>query len=191
VRGGDKQKPKDASKLKTTSPGTNRELAALSHLFNKAIEWGWIDRRPGKIKRFQEEEGRITYLTAEQCPSLVDAAMHDQNPQVYPFIEIGLETSMRRMEVLSIRREHVDLQRRVIFIPKAKAGAREQPITGRLAAFLSAYMTTVPRDQPWLFPSPESGTGHTMDIRKAFRCVVAAAGMNRMKLCAIPCGTQR
>ena len=41
--GGDKQKPKDETKLKTTSKGTiNRELAVLSHLFNKAIEWGWI-----------------------------------------------------------------------------------------------------------------------------------------------------
>ena len=47
IPGGMKQKPKDEAKLKTTSPGTvNRELAALSHLFNKAIEWSWIDRRP-------------------------------------------------------------------------------------------------------------------------------------------------
>ena len=32
----------------------NRELAALSHLFNKGIEWSWIDKRPAKIKRYSE-----------------------------------------------------------------------------------------------------------------------------------------
>ncbi|MFM2274042.1 MAG: hypothetical protein RL702_3107, partial [Pseudomonadota bacterium] len=31
----------------TQSPSTiNRELAALSHLFSKAVEWGWVDHRP-------------------------------------------------------------------------------------------------------------------------------------------------
>jgi len=32
---------------------------------------------------------------------------------------------MRRMEILRIRREHVDLAPRTIFIPKAKAGVRK------------------------------------------------------------------
>jgi integrase len=67
---------------------------------------------------------------------LIEAAKQDQNPQIYPFIVIGLETSMRRMEILNIRREHVDEQRRIIYIPSAKAGAREQPITGHLGTFL-------------------------------------------------------
>jgi integrase len=40
---------------------------------------------------------------------------------------------MRRMEILSIRLEHIDLDKQIIYIPKAKAGAREQPITAHLA----------------------------------------------------------
>lgn len=35
-----------------TKPGTiNRELAALSHLFTKTVEWGWLDHKPAVIKR--------------------------------------------------------------------------------------------------------------------------------------------
>lgn len=177
--GGEKQKAKDESKLKTTSPGTiNRELAVLSHLFNKSIEWGWIDRRPAKINRYQESQGRIIYLTTEQIKRLVETAKHDQNPQIYPFIVIGLGTSMRRMEILKIRREHVNLQRRMIYIPQAKAGAREQPITKQLAEFLEGYMAALPKGTPWLFPSPAAKEGHAMDIRKPFRRVVIEAGMN-------------
>lgn len=179
IPGGAKQKPKDETKLKTTSPGTvNRELAALSHLFNKAIEWGWIDRRPARIKRFSEAQGRIIYLTIDQIKRLIEYAKQDQNPQIYPFIIIGLETSMRRMEILSIRREHVNLQHRTICIPKAKAGAREQPITQHLAEFIEGYMAALPKGTPWLFPSPAAIEGHAMDIRKPFRRVVIAAGLN-------------
>ena len=85
---------------------------------------------------------------------------------------------MRRMEILSIRREHVDLGRSVIFVPKAKAGAREQPITTHLANFLKGYVDALPEDSTWLFPSPGARGGHTTDIRKAFRRVVQAAGLD-------------
>jgi integrase len=161
------------------SVGTiNRELAVLSHLFNKAVEWGWLDRRPAKIKRFKEDGGRITYLTVDQVKRLVECAKEDANSQIYPFMVIGLETSMRMMEILSIRREYVDLQRRVIFIPKAKAGAREQPITAHLADFLAGLMSGLPKGTPWLFPSPAAKEGHTIDIRKPFCRVVAATGLD-------------
>jgi integrase len=161
------------------TPGTiNRELAVLSHLFTRAVEWRWIDHKPVVIKRFKEERGRITYLTTEQIARLLEAAKQDQNWQVYPFIVIGLETSMRRMEILSIRLEHVDLAKRVIFIPKAKAGAREQPITAHLAEFLKGYIEASEPGQEWLFLAKDSKTGHTVSIEKAFRRVVAAAGLN-------------
>jgi integrase len=168
-----------ASKSTLANPGTiNRELAVLSHLFNKAIELGWIDRRPAKINRFAEGQGRITYLTVEQAARLVEWAKYDGNAQVYSFIVIGLETSMRKMEILSIHRRDVDLARQVIYIPKAKAGAREQPITKHLADFLAGQIAGLPPGAEWLFPSPGSITGHATDIRKAFRRVVIAAGFN-------------
>ena len=177
--GGEKQRPKDVTKLKTTSKGTiNRELSVLSHLFNKAIEWGWITARPAKIRRFQEGQGRITYLTVDQVRTLIECAKQDQNPQIYPFIVIGLETSMRKMEILRIRREHVDINRHIIFIPKAKAGMREQPITNHLADFLENYINALPKGTPWLFPSVAAEEGHTTEVRKPFCRVVAAAGLD-------------
>jgi len=119
-----------ADKITAAKPSTiNRELAVLLHLLNKAVEWGWMDRRPAKTNRFSEGHGQITYLTVDQVTRLVECAKADGNTQIYPFIVIGLETAMRNSEILSIRREDIDLQPRVAFIPKAKAGAREQPIT--------------------------------------------------------------
>jgi integrase len=142
------------------------------------MEWGWIDRRPAKIKRFREDNGRITYLTVEQIKRLVECAKMDANYQIYPFIVIGLETSMRLMEILSIRREDVDLQRRVIHIPKATTGSRIQPITVHLVDFLDGFLSNLPQGTPWLFPSIAAKDGHTVCIRKPFRRVIEAAGLN-------------
>lgn len=162
-----------------TKPGTiNRELAALSHLFTKAVEWGWLDHKPAVIKRLKENSGRITYLTVEQIERLLKAAQEDQNIQIYPFILIGLETSMRRGEIFSIRREHINIEQLTISIPKAKAGEREQPITTHLAEFLVQYVATLPSGTPWLFPSPAAKEGHTINLDKPFRRVVANAGLD-------------
>jgi integrase len=156
----------------------NRELAILSHLFNKAIEWDWIDKRPAKIARFKEDQGRTVYLTTEQVTRLIEAAKQDQNPQVYLFITIGLGTSMRPMEILSIKLENIDLNRYVIYIPQAKAGAREQPVTAHLAEVLKKHLANVEADQIWLFPSAKTKTKHTVNIKKSYRRVVEAAGLD-------------
>jgi integrase len=162
-----------------TSPGTvNRELAALSHLFTKAVEWGWLDHKRSSIKRLKENGGRITYLTVDQISRLLKAAQEDQNIQIYPFILIGLETSMRRSEILAIRREHVNFSQLTISIPKAKAGAREQPITAHLAKFLVEHVAALQPGTPWLFPSPAAKEGHTVNLDKPFRRVVTRAGLD-------------
>jgi len=156
----------------------NRELAALSHLLSKSVEWKWINHKPATIKRLKEGSGRITYLTTEQIDRLINAAISDRFPQLYPFIVIGLETSLRRSEILSIRIEDIDIDRRVIYIPQSKTGAREQPITAHLANFLQGYIDAAPDGQEWFFPSAKSKTGHTVNIEKPWKRVVLAAELD-------------
>lgn len=160
-------------------PGTiNRELSALSHLYTKAMDWRWIEHKPCVIKKFKEDKGRIVYLTQEQIERLLEVAKQDQNIHVYPFIVIGLETSMRKMEILSIRLEYIDTATQGIYLPQAKGGARVQPITKRLADFLAGYLERAEAGQEWLFPSPGSRAGHVVAIEKAYRRVVGAAGLD-------------
>ncbi|MBT5943899.1 MAG: site-specific integrase [Rhodospirillaceae bacterium] len=156
----------------------NRELATLSHLFNKSLEWGWIKALPARIRRFQEDNARIVYLSKKQCHALEAAAAQDQNENVHAFVMVGLRTGMRHSEILAISRNDLDLDKRVIWIPKAKAGAREQPITGDLAIYLEERLKMLPTGCPWLFPSPGSKTGHVHTIRKAFRRSVIRAGLD-------------
>lgn len=155
----------------------NRELLTLSHLLNKAIEWGWIDRRSCVIKQLKEPRGRIVYLTVEQVNRLLKAAQSDACLDVYKFILIAVETGMRRSEILAIETKHIDFDRRMIHIPKAKAGSREQPITVNLCRFLKSIVQNG-YTAKYLFPSDRSATGHRVTIEKPFRRVVKAADLD-------------
>lgn len=156
----------------------NRELAVLSHLLNQAIEWKWIKHKSLKIARFKEDNQRIVYLNKEQCARLLDAAASDHNDNVHAFIMVGLHTGMRHSEILSIQRRHIDLGKQVIWVPQAKAGSREQPITRELEDYLARRMNMLPPGCDWLFPSVGSATGHVHTIRKAFRRSVARSGLD-------------
>ena len=85
---------------------------------------------------------------------------------------------MRKSEILSIRIEHIDLQRRAIYISHAKAGARDQPITGNLATLLEEMLKNAEPEQEWLFPSTVTKSGHLQYPEDSFRDVVKEAGLN-------------
>jgi integrase len=162
----------------------NRYLAVLSHLFNKAVEWGWLDRKPARVIKYREENVRTIYLSPDEIARLLEAASRDRCPVIEPFIRIALGTAMRRYEILSIRIEHVDLQNREIFIPHAKCGARMQPMTASLARYLETYLATkITPGNVYLFPSEDAESGHREEIEKPFRRVVQAAGLDVKQIC--------
>jgi integrase len=154
----------------------NSELATMNHLLHRAVEWGWMDRAV-KVPRLREDNRRLIYLMPEQIDRLLDAARADVCWDIYPFILIGLHTGMRKTEILSMCWAHVDTTRRVIHIPVAKAGARDQPMTAALADYLQELRGMMP-GAVWLFPGEGSASGHRIAIEKPFRRVVAAAGLN-------------
>ena len=72
----------------------------------------------------------------------------------------------------------------MIFIAKAKGGARPQPMTGRLATYLGTYIASlpksdIPKSDSWLFPSGRAKSGHIEDPRRFFCRALSAAGLDR------------
>ena len=158
----------------------NRELATLSHLFSTAVEWKWIDRLPCRPKKLEEGEGRIIALTGGQCDSLLRAAVKSADPDCWLFVAFGLNTAMRHSEMLASRFDQVDFVSLRLFVPDAKAGQREQPITPELANLLLKERETRDDRNGWVFPSPHglSKTGHRVRMDKAFRDAVKEAGLD-------------
>ena len=190
--GGDRMSPKARKKgraiggqRKDTAPGTvNRELATLSHLLSRALEYGWVTHKSAVVKRLKTEDPCNIALTPEQAAALLKAAEEDSNRHIYPFIAIGLGTGMRRTEILSIRLQDVDIERCLIHIPKAKAGRRDQPMTPHICGFFKGLVEAAQHcgyQLDWLFPA-DSESGHVVNIMKPFQRVVKAAGLDPRKV---------
>lgn len=164
-----------------TDATINRELATLSHLLRSASRWGWIrkDNVPA-IDKTRETGGRIIALTDKQCADLIQSAIADQDVDLWLFVLAGLSTGMRHSEITRQRIELMDLDRLRVFIPSAKAGAREQPITRDYAEALRAVIKQRGEAEGWLFPSNIVGTkdGRRSYFTAQFRRAVVRAGLD-------------
>ncbi len=155
----------------------NRELATLSHMMSSSVKWKWIKQedRP-EIVKAEEPRKRIVILKPAHAEALYRAAAEDQDSQTHLFVAIGLNTAMRHSEILRIRWQDVDFEARRIFITKAKAGQRVQPITTSLAALLKREHDQRQSDT-WIFPAvrQDSDVPHRKEMEHQFaRAVVRA-----------------
>jgi integrase len=164
------------------SNGTiNLELATLSHLLNCAIEWGWLKSRPCKIRLLEKAQGRIIALSDKQAEALLKGAVADSDPYCWLFVAFGLNTAMRHREVLRTRFEQLNLEKQRLYVPIAKGGQREQPITSELAKILQREIASRGHKDEWIFPSPRpkaSSSGHRDLMAKPFRRAVVRAGLD-------------
>jgi integrase len=145
-----------------------------------AIEWRWIEREAARPKMLEESAGRIVALTDDQCDALMRAAVAGADRDCWLFIAFGLNTAMRHQEILAVRWDQLELVHRRLFVPDAKAGQREQPITPELAEILAGERAMREDRDGWVFPSfhADSGTGHRARMDRPFRDAVVRAGLD-------------
>jgi integrase len=159
----------------------NRELATLSHLFSSAVEWKWIPARPCEIGLLKEGEGRRFTLTDDEASALLNAAIADSDPYCWLFVAFGLNTAMRHSEILAARFDRLDFDKLRLYVPDAKAGQREQPITPELAALLKREQEMAGDQAGWIFPSRRAElakVGHRTRMDRPFERAVKAARLD-------------
>ncbi|MDE0211932.1 MAG: tyrosine-type recombinase/integrase, partial [Boseongicola sp.] len=104
------------------------------------------------------------------------------NPALRDIFLIGLYTGMRRGEVVSLRWERVDLERRVLRVDATKTGVPlELPVTRQLAAIFDRLRLDcdgrAAPSEGWVFPSPKKAkSGHVADIARFYEGIGKAAG---------------
>ncbi len=91
---------------------------------------------------------------------------------------------MRHSEILRMRWDEIDLDNRRVYVGKAKAGQREQPIPQALAVMLAKEHTQLGKPQGWLFPTtrPDAKYEHRQQLSEQFRRAVEGAGLSRTKV---------
>jgi len=166
----DMEKYKRRRQGKVSNATVNREIACLKHIFTKAIEWGIVQKNPGKkVKLLRERNTRLRYLDEKEIRRLYDACAEHLKPVVI----VALNTGMRKEEILSLKSKDVDFRSRTISILDTKNGeSREIPMNDIVYRTLLAIRRA---DSPWVF-CKKNGERYG-NIRKAFEGARKRAGI--------------
>jgi integrase len=130
-------------RLKDVAPATVvRELNTLSHAIEIALrEWGlWLPRNPVKmVRRPTVPQGRKRRLEEGEEDRLLAACDKGRTPLLKQLVVLAIETGMRRGELLGLRWEHVNLNKRIAHLPLTKNGeSRDVPLSRRATDTLIA-----------------------------------------------------
>jgi len=114
-------------RLKEIAPATViRELAYVSSIINHARrEWGINITNPVlMIKKPVGPQGRSRILDDVETARLLNALKPTGRKSIWmqPLVQLALETAMRRGELLGLRWDHIDMQRRTAYLELTKNG---------------------------------------------------------------------
>jgi integrase len=159
----------------------NRELASLKHMLRDAAKTKDIKAVPCTFAMLSEPFGRTKVLSRAEADALVAAAVGDQDPDVWLFVEFGLNTAMRHSEILRARFDEIDWARARLHIGEAKAGGRTQPLTAALVETLIKERLQRADQSGFIFPprGPDRhGRGYRQAMAEPFRRSVVRAGLD-------------
>ena len=117
----------------------NRYLAALSKVLTLCVrEWCWLDVSPmSRVEKRKEGPGRTRFLSVDEVKRLLEACKASRNPALYDTVIIAITTGMRYGEIVSLRRDQVDLDNGYIQLFKTKNGTgRTVPIADAIVGLL-------------------------------------------------------
>lgn len=115
-------------RLREIAPATAiRELSYFSSIISYARrEWGININNPvALVARPKNPQGRSRILNENESNALFEALRPIGRRSIWmlPLVKLALETAMRRSELLGLRWDDIDLQKRTIFLPLTKNGS--------------------------------------------------------------------
>jgi integrase len=187
----------------------NRTLAILGALYSWAGKNGYAEEghNPARgVEKFPERS-RERFLTNEEFARLADALRQGEtvglpytvdetkpnakhapkadarrtklDPFAIAAIRLLMLTGARLREILHAKREYVDFERGVMFLPDSKTGRK--PIY--LSAAALAILSDLPRIEgnPHIFPGEKPGAPRA-DLKKPWAAVTKATGLDGVRI---------
>jgi integrase/recombinase XerD len=156
------------------SPTIRRYLATASSIFAFAERSGWLSQNP--VAQFDkrslpEAQPRTRFISQAEYRRLLSASPS----HLKPILEMAVQTGMRFEELLGLRWEQVNLERREVRLVVTKTNLpRVVPLSDRAVAVFVAS----PRvgQSPYVFTNPNTGQRYR-NVRHSFRKACSRAGI--------------
>ena len=168
-------------------PGhANRTLGVLSRMLTLAEVW---EMRPEgvnpcrHVKKYPERK-RERFLSDDEYRRL-GAALRDAetegltSPAAVAALRLLMLTGCRSGEILSLKWEHVDLDRGELRLPDSKTGAKIVPLGEPAVAVLRGIARS--EDSPWVLPGFKRGT-HLAYLHEPWYRILKRAGIENLRI---------
>jgi integrase len=137
---------RDQRLIEVSNNTVRLELALLSVVFEQCRrEWGWEVANPVKqIRMPKPGKPRQRRLESGEEEALLSACRASGAYYLESFVVLAIETGMRFSEIAGVRREHVNIANRTIYLPDTKNGqARTVPLSSRALATIQALPVSI------------------------------------------------
>ncbi len=157
----------------------NHILERIRSIYNKAIEWGWDGTNPATgVKKFKVKS-RDRFIQPNEMPLLFNALEQEENETARSYILLSLMTGARKSNVLAMRWEEINWERKLWRIPDTKNG---EPVTVPLIPQAIDILEERKRktNSPWVFEG-NGAKGHLADPKKTWDRVRRRATIELLK----------
>ena len=176
-----KATPKQRGGAEVTDSNVNRALAGLRRLFNFAIAREYMEESPlPKTSKsgllYPEQKGLRNFFTEEQMEKILDISP----AWLRPMILTAYYTGMREGELLGLRREWVDLQAGIIYLPSSKT-LKDPTGRGQMIVMqreLVDLFRSLPNRSEFIFCQPNGEPYRQWHIHKPFKKILKALGID-------------
>lgn len=142
-----------------------RCVRVLSAMFSFALSRKIVASNPcAGVKQFKPKKMERFLSSVELArlgDALRDAEREGANVSMVTALRLLLLSGARKEEILGLRWEWVDIERRCLRLPSSKTGAKTVPLGGAALKILSE----IPASEGWVFPAAR-GNGHVVGLQK-------------------------
>jgi integrase len=182
--------------LRRTPVHANRVLLVLSKMFNLAERWGLRPDGTNPVRHVERypEQARQRYLSTDEFKRLGEALAAAErgpipvrsepepvrlSPTALAAIRLLIYTGARRGEILSLKWEHVDLERGCLTLPTSKTGFKVIHLNAPAVAVLDALPHV--EKNPYVLPGLREGQ-HLVNVTDTWYVARALAGLKDLRL---------
>lgn len=102
----------EVKRRETSASNANHYLKFVKALFNRSVEWGWVDVSPVKMKPYPAAKARVRFLSEDELIRLMRELPH----HLRVMAEFSVLTGLRMSNVTGLRWDRVDMQRKILWV---------------------------------------------------------------------------
>jgi len=168
-----------AQKAKQFGPGAgNRIIELIGGIYSIAMQNEWTARNPAyKIPKHKHAD-RERFLLPHEVPAFFEA-LQSFRPRIRDFFLLCLYTGARRSNVMAMRWDEINLDAWSWTVPHDKSKNKRAmvlPLVIPAIEIITRRKETA-GDNPWVFPSKASKSGHYTEPKDAWKRIITKAGI--------------